>query len=147
MRFAILSLALIPLCFSGCAEQPKQTTLRPGITFDLHAVAAQADSNTKPLTDPDSGAILNLVDPPIITAANVDTATVTTDDNGNVMLSVNVDKPGTAKLQAATAVTGNQVAIVVNGKIASAPVIRSQIGSRFQISGSHSQSDWEKIVH
>ena len=146
MRHIILLSALTPLCFLGCADGPIQTKLKPGTTFELHAVTAQADGTTKPLTDPDSGEILNLVSPPIITAANVDSATVTTDDNGIVFLNVNLDNPGAAKLQAATAVTGNQVAIVVNRKIASAPVIRSQIGATFQITGSHSKSDWEQIV-
>ena len=146
MRYLILLFALPPLCFLGCAAEPNQTKLKPGTTFELHAVAAQGDGNTKPLADPESGAILNLVTPPIITAANVDTASVTTDVNGNVIFNVNVDNPGAIKLQAATAAPGNQLAVVVNGKIASAPVIRAQIGSQFQITGSASQADWEKIV-
>lgn len=145
MRFLIPSLALIPLCFSGCVDEPNQTKLKPGTTFELHAVAAQADGTTKPLTDPDSGAVLNLVDPPIITAVNVANATITLDEYGTKALSVNVDEPGAAKLQAATAAPGNQVALVVNGKIASAPVIRAQIGSQFLIYSSDS-TGWEKIV-
>jgi hypothetical protein len=108
MRYLILFLAVIPLYFSGCADEPSQTKLKPGITFEVHAVAAQQGPNTKPLTDPDSGKVLNLVDPPIITAANVDTATVTTDENDILMLDVNVDNPGAAQLQAATAIPGNQ---------------------------------------
>ena len=145
MRYIILFFAFT-LCFSGCAEVPNQTKLKPGVTFELHAVAPQADGTTKPLADPDSGAILDLIDPPIITAANVNAATVTTDDNDVVMLSVDVDAPGTAKLLAATSVPGNRVAVVVNGKIATAPVIQEQIGSKFTITSADSKHDWKGIV-
>ena len=146
MHHIILLAVVIPLCFCGCAEQARQTKLTPGTTFEIYTVAAQQGPNTKPLKDPNSGLTLNLVTPPVITAGNVNAAIVTTDDNDIVMLDVNVDHLGAAKLQAATAIAGNQVAIVVNGKIASAPVVQSPIGSHFRVTGAYSRSDWENIV-
>lgn len=146
MRYVIFFSALIPLCFSGCADKSKQTKLKPGTTFEIHTVAAQQGKNTRSLPDPDSGAMLNLVDPPVITAANVDTAAVTTDENGNVILSVNIDNSGAGKLQAATAVPGNRIALVVNGRIASAPIVHAQVGSQFQVTGSKSMPDWQQVL-
>lgn len=146
MRHLTIFAAVLPLCLLGCADAPRQTKLKPGTTFTIHDVAAQAGPNTKPLTDPDTGVVLNVIDPPLVTEANVASATVTTNEQNSVYLDVELDRPGAAKLQAATAVTGQQVAIVVNGNIASAPIVRAPISGRFRVTGSHTRSDWQKIV-
>ena len=144
--FYLISLAALPLCLPGCTDVPGQTKLKRGVTFEVHTVAAQAGPNTEPVTDPHTGDVLNLVKPPIITSNNVDTTTVTIDHSAQVLFEVNVDGSGAAGLSAATVGPRTQVAIVVNGKIVSAPVAHTPISSSFRVSGAYTRADWEKLV-
>ena len=147
MRYLTLAGSLMVLCCLGCADKAVQTTLKPDTTFAIHTVAAEQGEDTKSLTDPDSGDVLNLAASPVITATNVLTATVTSDGNGSACLEVTVDEPGAAQLRTVTAVSGKQIAIVVNGRIASAPTIRTPIDNAFQLSGgAFTRTDWEQIV-
>jgi preprotein translocase subunit SecD len=140
------SLAVFAACIPGCLEQFHHTKLRPGVTFEVHRVSLTSASDTTEHEDPDTGAPLHLVDPPIITADNITEATVTTDANGIATLEVKVNHAGANRLAAATAVPGGQLAIVVNGKIASAPMLHSRIDAAFKLGGSSKGTDWNKIV-
>lgn len=146
MRHAMLCFLVVLFCFQGCSEPPVVTKLKPGITFEVYSVAAEQGDATKPLTDPDSGEVLHLVSPAIITAANVQSATANTDESNTVILKVTLNKPGEARMSAATAVAGGRLAIVVDGKIVSAPVCHARIGDKFQITGEYSAADWQKVL-
>lgn len=145
MRCSVFLFGLLLLVTAGCAEIRNPLTLKPGVAFDLHAVAEEPGDNTKAIAD-SSGTPLQLIVPPIITASNVREVTVSTDRNGTVALNVSVDAAGAAMLRAATTNPGSQVALVVDGEIVSAPVIHSQISDEFQIAGPYSESDWEKLI-
>lgn len=147
MQNALVAIVVgVSFCLCGCVDEQPRTKLRPGVTFELHTVASAPSANTHPLNDPQTGMQLHLVDPPLITARNISTASVKLDEYHSVMLDVAVDSVGATTLAAATATPGMRIAIVVDGEIVSAPTVLTPIGSAFRVSGSNSQSDWERLV-
>ena len=146
----LLSNAAIFLCLPGCIYEPRPTRLKPGVTFEVYTVAAKSSPNTKSLTDPATMSVLNLVTPPVVTAANIRDATVTIDENNHVSFSVNIDEPSApsaARLESATAVFGTKLAIVINGEITAVPSVVAPTSSPFHVSGgSLSAGYWEELV-
>ena len=125
-RMAIVSMLL--LCCSSCGwplAPPVKLPLAPAARLEVHKVTAP------------NGPIgtVSLDQPPIITAADV--LSVGPDDSSGTSNSIIVEltPAGGAKMAAATTpATGQQVAIVLKGKIIGMPAIHAALSDRFIIS-------------
>lgn len=94
----------------------------------------------------DSGQVM-LLQEVILTARNVMNVQPTTDDRGLPAVAVTLDRTGG---QIFSRVTGQNVkellAIVLDGKVISAPQIQSQLSQNFSITGQFSPRDAENLV-
>ena len=146
MRVQLMMLGTICALCAGCSEEGIPKRLRSGVQFDIHRVVDEAGPNTKELADPVTGDLLQLETPPVIAAENVTSARVVAGDTGHVRFEVSVDGEGATKLKAATAEVGDRLAVVVDGKIVTAPVINSTVSSAFSIEGAYTREDWEALL-
>lgn len=148
LRMSTQSSLLLLLCcgMAGCAEIETERPLRAGVTFDIHMVVDEPTETSKEAKDPITGDVLHLVTPPVITTADFSTGSVAEDENGNVSLQVQLTEVGGRKIANATAESGHRLAMVINGKVTSAPKVITQIGAKFQVAGEKNKADWEAIL-
>jgi hypothetical protein len=147
MPARLVSLLLVIGLIGGCA--PPQTTLKSGVSFDVHAVAAAPGANTIALPDPQQGNTLHLVNPPIVTAANVKLAQIELhgpDAHVAPALRVDLDATGTAAMSAATATPGGMLALVLNGKVIATPKLMAPVSSSFIVQGSFPPGEWQQYL-
>jgi preprotein translocase subunit SecD len=85
---------------------------------------------------------------PVLARDDIAQTRVVIDDfSKRPLIDVTFTKPGQAKMGKATEENiGKRLAIVVDGKVISAPFIRSKIGERAQISGSFDKAEAEKLA-
>lgn len=141
------SLLLLLCCgMVGCAELETERPLKAGVTFEIHKVVEEPTETTKEAKDPMTGDVLHLVTPPVITTADFSTGSVAEDENGMVSLQVQLTAAGGQKIADATAVPGNRLAMVINGKITSAPNVITQVEAKFLVTGENNKADWEAIL-
>lgn len=147
MPARLVAQLLVISMVGGCA--PPQTTLKSGVTFDVHAIAAAPGANTIALPDPQQGNTLHLVNPPIVTAANVKLAQIELhgpDANAVPALHVELDAAGATAMSTATAVPGGTLALVLNGKVIATPKLMAPVSSSFIVQGSFPPSEWQQYL-
>jgi len=81
------------------------------------------------------------------TSADIAKASAGTDDNNNPLIEIEFTKEGAKKMAVLSEAQQNKrIAIVIDGKVVSAPVVRAKIGSRAQITGKFTKQEVERIV-
>ncbi|HMP82256.1 MAG TPA: hypothetical protein PKA41_06050 [Verrucomicrobiota bacterium] len=117
--------------------------------FQFRWIAAEGDTNSPAdlLTD-DSGNSLRVLRTAILTGHDVDSAGFTSYQTSQMEIAVFLNPPGREKFAAATANNiGRQLAIVWNGKILMAPVVRAAItGGRVSISGRFTDAEAKQLL-
>ncbi len=136
MRF-ILCLAAFSIAAAGCdmmGDAPKP--LAKHATFELYLVSPVETPTTKRARDPSAHKEIFLIDPPIVTTADVKTVQLDTSDTLSPKLFVVLTPAGGTKLSRATAKPkGGAIACVINGTVVSIPTVHSQLGASFAIEG------------
>lgn len=125
------------LCLAGCADPSDEVPVKlgAGTTFEIHSVCAEATETSQAAKDPITGEELFLVTPPIITAADITSIKrIDAGEAGAAQFTVTADAAN--RMTAATAQQTGRLAMVVNGKLVSAPKILAQISSPFHVAGS-----------
>ncbi len=88
-----------------------------------------------------------LLEEVMMTAGNVDDVFPTQDSRGMPAVGITLDREGGQIFDAKSAVNiGNQLAIVLDGKIISIPTIQSRLAQRFIIEGGFSQQEVMDII-
>lgn len=83
----------------------------------------------------------------VITGRNLKDASVTADDFNQPAVAFNVDKEGASRLEEATGANiGRGLAIVLDGKVISAPTIQGRISNRGSIHGQFSLQEVQDMV-
>lgn len=83
----------------------------------------------------------------VVTGRDIAEARPTSDSAGKDAIGITFTKAGGEKIAKATgAHKGKPLAIVVNGKVISAPVIRAKISTKAVISGEFSKKEIKRIV-
>jgi preprotein translocase subunit SecD len=81
------------------------------------------------------------------TGADIAKASAGTDDNNNPLIEIEFTKDGAKKIAALSEAQQNKrIAIVIDGKVVSAPLVRAKIGSRAQITGKFEKQEVERII-
>lgn len=132
----------------GCTPKPKSVPMpiTPSAKFEIHTTTTANDPTAIEATDPTSGGPLFLKTPPIVTTSDIATVTQTETEGQTIEgkpsgyqrlgIFVKLTQSGSAKMVSATSnANGNQVAVVVNGKVIFTPKMFSQIKDSFEISG------------
>lgn len=157
VSFSILLIA--SLCF-GCAPQNSPKPIASGAKFEIFTVTIAEDPAAVKATDPSSGDPLFLKSPPFITTTDVATVKRSgvepegflafgRESHEEPGMSVELTPTGAAKMgTATTALMGNQIAVVVNGKVISAPEVRSPIRNTFVVTGGRDdfESEFEALT-
>ena len=100
-----------------------------------------------PHTDPTGVTTYMPLQEVMLTAHNVANESVTRDDRGLPAVSIALDREGGIKMgQQSAQNVGNQLAIVLDGKIISAPVIQTKLDFNFIIQGNFSQVEAQDLV-
>lgn len=77
---------------------------------------------------------------PIVETSDIIQAKPAVDQNGNPALELYLSKQGESKLMAATrSLIGKQLAILIDGKVHSVPIVNSPLGANVMITGSFSK--------
>lgn len=136
----------LPLCISCGRSANLPQTLTPAATLEVFAASSTSMPNSRQASDPNTGTPIYLAQPPIVAAADV--ATVSREDQtpNEPSLGVQLTPAGGAKMTAATTpATGQQVAILANGKVVGVMKVRTPIGASFVVSGGNIRKDREAI--
>jgi preprotein translocase subunit SecD len=81
------------------------------------------------------------------TTADIAEAKAALDGGGNPAIDITFTKEGAKKMLALTEKHRDKpLAILINGKVVSAPVVREKFGERAQINGAFTQKEVEKLV-
>jgi len=120
--------------------------LKHGVDFSVHLVGSEATETTTTLNNPNSDEQLHLVNPPIISSANIKSAEIRLGDDGQVSLDVTIDDDGCQRMLRATSKPEMRLAIVVNGKIVSSPIAHAPISNHFSVTGKQSREYWEQFI-
>ncbi|MGI9470960.1 MAG: SecDF P1 head subdomain-containing protein [Rubripirellula sp.] len=129
---------------TGCDSAHKPSPIPAGSTLEVHALAATGTPNAISLADPKTGESLLLELLPVVATADV--ATVerskleieSLDGSPAILqpaLNVVLTPEGAARLlKATTALQGQTIAVVIDGKIVSTPRVIVPINGSFRIS-------------
>jgi RNA polymerase sigma factor (sigma-70 family) len=124
---------------SGVAAQPKMPA-----PFQVQLVADEPGENTELMTNNAGGGTLQVQKTPLLDHTAIRSVTVTKDSSsGSPQIDIEFSQEGKELFAAVTRENINKrLAIVLNGQLYSAPVIRSEIsGGRAQISGNFSEAE------
>ena len=144
MRTLAIGALLLIVCTSCGRNRPHP--LAKSAKLEVYAVAASGAAGTSAIVDPQTGAMISLALPPILTSADVATVQRSEDSPGGPAFAVKLTPVGAKKLASATTpASGQQVAILVNGKVAAVPKVMTTISDSFIISGSSIAKDREEI--
>ncbi len=132
--FAKCSVTILLLSLSSCGRNTPRP-LVAGATVEVFLVAPTSSANTKTIEDPDGKSLLYVATPPILSTTDI--ATVNCDDiSQQPSLHFKCTPQGAKKLSAATTpLSGQQLAVVVNGHTIGAPKLHSPLSDSFIISG------------
>ncbi len=113
-----------------------------------HGGKAPPGTKVFPMPDPNTGQTsYMLLKEVMLTARNVSNVFPSRDDRGIPAVGINLDREGgQIFFQNTGANVGNLLAIVLDGKILSAPVINSQLSERFIIQGTFTQREVDDMV-
>jgi preprotein translocase subunit SecD len=129
---------------SVSASQTKIAVPNTPAAFHLHLVSVDPTEETEAMTNNSSAETLRLQKTPIMDYTAIRLATASTDPlSGASSIDVEFNEEGKELFAAFTKENINRrLAIVLNGQVFSAPVIRSEIpGGRVQITGSFTQDE------
>jgi len=140
-----VTVILLLTCLIGCSQTANPTNFKTGVSFGVHSVADAPNEDTVALLDPTTTSKVYVMKQALVTESDIRSVEIT-EDNGVTSLLVTLNPIGSGKMSSATSSTGQKLAIVVNGRIASVPKVNSRISHKFKISGSFSRSNWEELV-
>lgn len=135
MVFALCSTTLV------AAETTKE---RPGVAFRL-AESERADGLTEAVVPPGRSKVY-LHSNNILTDEDVSSVTFGRDENGGVSITIQIEEAGAKRLAEATrSHNGKPMAILLDGKVITAPVIRSEFSSTARITGNFSNAELARL--
>lgn len=116
------------------------TTEKPGISFRL-AELERSDDLTEAVV-PNDGPTIFLHRENVLTDKEVTSVTFGRDENGGVDVTIQIEAAAAKRLAAATkAHLGKRMAILLDGKVITAPVVRSEISDQARITGRFSNAE------
>lgn len=132
---------------AGCGQFPDAPRpLAPAARLDIYAVSPTRTENEAVVKLPETGELVYLTTPAIISAADVETVQVVEQEWG-FALSLVLTDAGCKKMMAATAnANGGQFAVLVNGAVVALPKVHAPIGKEFEISGLPTRERVEELV-
>jgi preprotein translocase subunit SecD len=145
-EFVSLAVVAVACSLSGCESRSAPQSLGPAATLEVRLVSVTDVPNSQQATDLNSGAMIYLTAPPVITSADVATVQRSEDSPQTPSLTVNLTPAGAKKLAAATTpATGQKLAVIVNGQVISAATVHSSLSNSFRIAGGPIQKDRERV--
>jgi preprotein translocase subunit SecD len=146
VRSAWLILAATCLC-AGCEPSANPRKLAASASLDVFAVSATEVPDSRATIDPETGATIYLVVPAVLESADVQSVERSDNSQDLPTLIFTLTPDGGKKLAVATTpATGQQLAVVVNGKVMSVVSVRSPLGGdKFEISGGQFQKNSEAV--
>jgi preprotein translocase subunit SecD len=145
-KFVYVAVAAATCFLGGCDTRNSPRTLSPAAALDVRLVSATNVANSQQATDPNSGATIYLIAPPVIASADVATLQRSEESPGLPSLTVNLTPAGGRKMAAATTpATGQELAVIVNGEVIWVAAVRSPVSNGFRISGGTVQKHREQI--
>jgi len=117
--------------------------------FQIQLVVDQADENSQVITNSSGSETFNLNKTPLMDYSAIRSVTATPDGtSGNAIISVELSPDGKDLLSAISKEHLNQrLAIVVNGKLCAAPLIRSEMNSdKVEITGNFTMEEAQELA-
>ena len=118
------------------------------LPFQVQLVLDEAGENTEPMTNNAGGETLYVQKKPLLDHTAISSASVEKNALGSPVISVQFSDVGTELFAQITKENLNKrLAIVLNGQLYSAPVIKSEIsGGKAQISGSFTEEEASELA-
>lgn len=141
----VLSLSLLGFLVVGYPLTGVEAAARPKLA--LHLAEDKPTKQCKEVTVSSTNQKVYLYPEALLTEKDVAKATVTQTDKGLLAISVTFTEEGGKKMAKLTkANPSKRLALVVDGKVLNAPVIRSIITDRAIITGKFTKAEAEKIA-
>jgi preprotein translocase subunit SecD len=140
------------LVFGLCFLLPRIASAEPAtddaVTVKFYVAESNPAAGLKQAqVEGDNRKVVYLHTEPVLTRDDIAAARVIMDNNNRPAIDVGFTKAGQEKMGKATGENiGKRLAIVVNGKVISAPTIRSKITDRAQVTGVFSKGEAEKLA-
>ncbi len=141
IRFALMMLLVVSSQSLFGKDAPKD---RQGVAFRL-AETERADGLTEAVVPNDGGTIFLHIEN-VLTDKDVTSVNFGRDESGSVAVTIQIEAAAATRLaQATKAHIGKPIAILLDGKVITAPVIRSEISVTARISGKFSNAELTRM--
>jgi len=150
MAFAAVALLLIIAAFLGARMwSPFVSDVQAAVRFEVRLAEDKPAPGLREATASDSGQTVYLHSETIVTNSDIAAAQVVQGGNpSEYRVSVQFTAAGAEKMRAATAShVGKPVAILLDGQVVMAPVLRTPISTSAMITGHFSRDQAEKIAN
>jgi preprotein translocase subunit SecD len=123
------------------------TPVNAAVRFEIRLAEEQPIPGLTVARVADSGALIYLHPEIVVNNDDIVRSSVVENSAGEFGVSVELSPSGTERIRQATAShVGQPVAVMVDGKVVTAPVLRSPIGSSALISGSYTRAEADAIA-
>ena len=121
---------------TGCRPPNLAKPLSPNASFQVHVATSTKSATAIPATHPEDQSAIFLGQPPLLTAADVESVKALDPNSNAASLEFQLTPAGAKKMTAATTNPNNlDLAFVINGQVVSVVKVRSAIGDAFQVTG------------
>ncbi len=138
--FAALFIAI--LCGVGCtnsAPDPGPSGEPPPdapVTFEVRLAFGDRRAESTEFVDDSTGRTWFIADAMVVDQHDIAAISAATDVNGRPSLLISLGGAGAARLEAATREhIGSPIAIMIDGKVVSTPIVRSALSDRLMVTG------------
>ncbi len=112
----------------------------------MYLVSDVESPGAQRLIDPDSGATLYLIPPPLLAASDVATVGLEKTDHNRTSLTVQMTPAGAARSEAASsAAVGKRIALLANGQLIVLTTLQEPFAASFVISSSRLQREGARV--
>lgn len=123
-------------------------TLQAAVRFEVRLAQADAGPGLQPVQVAGTDTVLYLHPEPIVTNDDIqESHLVPHPDSPGFDIAITFNAAGAAKMRAATAAhMGEPLAILIDGEVVAAPVVRSVVADRARITGTYTKTEAERIA-
>jgi len=141
-------MAIAALFLGSRGWSPFVSDLQAAVRFEVRLAEDRPAPGLREVKVPDSDRSIYLHDEVVVTNSDIAAARVISSGQGHYSVGVEFSASGAEKMRAATANhIGKPVAILLDGQVAAAPVLRTPIAASAVITGNFTMTQAEKIAN
>ena len=145
----LVALILVAIFAAGARAPRGSATVYAAVRFEVRLAETEPGAGLRGVQVPGSDRVIYLHDDVVVSNADIEHCTaISGDDASRYNIGVEFNAAGAEKMRRATlAHEGRPIAVLIDGEVVMAPVIRSPIARSAVITGDYSRVEAERLVN